>query len=142
MKPLTNYDRQLIKCCYGSVKKYNQLKKDKREYDLYLIALDEKVKESSMIDPRIEMNKTIKEQEKINDIKHNIRIELYKHNPFTYKQFLIIYDILGNNYNQVIADFNKEKITLEDIRKVIEYINSYSDRVIDEYWIEQLLQVA
>ena len=142
MKPLTNYDRQLIKCVYGSVKQYNQLKKDKRSYDLYLIELDEKVKNSSMIDPRIEMKKAIEEQTNINSIKQSIREALYKNNPFTYKQFLISYDILGNNFNQVIADFNKEKITQNDIRIVIDYINSYSDKVINEYWIEQLLQVA
>jgi len=77
-------------------------------------------------------------QIKINNIKQEIFLSLRKNNPFNYKQFLIIYDILSYDFNQIISDVYKNKITITDIKAVIEYIEGYSRELISEYWKDRL----
>ena len=77
-------------------------------------------------------------QIKINNIKQEIFLSLRKNNPFSYKQFLIIYDILSYDFNQIISDVYKNKITITDIKAVIEYIEEYSMELISEYWKDRL----
>jgi len=77
-------------------------------------------------------------QQRINNIKHEILLSLQKNNPFNYQQFLIIYDILSYDYNQIISDIYKNKITIADIKAVIEYIEEYSKELISEFWKDKL----
>jgi len=105
-------------------------------------AITEKFKEEIYIakgkqekQERIEQEK---KQIRINDIKQEIFLSLQKNNPFSYKQFLIIYDILSYNFNQIISDVYKNKITITDIKAVIEYIEGYSKELINEYWKDKL----
>ena len=77
-------------------------------------------------------------QIKINNIKQEIFLSLRKNNPFSYEQFLIIYDILSYDFNQIISDVYKNKITITDIKAVIEYIEGYSRELISEYWKDRL----
>ena len=84
---------------------------------------------------RIEQEEKLK---RINNIKQEIFLSLRKNNPFNYKQFLIIYDILSYNFNQIISDLYKKKITLADIKAVIEYIEGYSRELISEFWKDKL----
>ena len=87
---------------------------------------------------RIEQEKT---QQRINNIKQEIFLSLQKNNPFSYKQFLIIYDILSYDFIQIISDVYKNKITIVDIKAVIEYIEGYSRELISEYWKDKLQAV-
>jgi len=77
-------------------------------------------------------------QHRINNIKHEIFLSLQKNNPFNYQQFLIIYDILSYNFNQIISDVYKNKITIADIKAVIEYIEEHSKELISEFWKDKL----
>ena len=77
-------------------------------------------------------------QQRINNIKQEIFLSLQKNNPFNYQQFLIIYDILSYNFNQIISDLYKNKITIADIKAVIEYIEEHSKELINEYWKDKL----
>jgi len=77
-------------------------------------------------------------QQRINNIKHKIFLSLQKNNPFNYQRFLIIYDILSYDFNQIILDVYKNKITIADIKAVIEYIKGYSKELISEYWKDKL----
>jgi len=88
-----------------------------------------------------EKQERIEQEEKqirINNIKQEIFLSLQKNNPFSYKQFLIIYDILSYDFTQIISDLRKNKITIADIKAVIEYIEGYSKELINEYWKDKL----
>ena len=88
-----------------------------------------------------EKQERIEQEEKqirINNIKQEIFLSLQKNNPFNYNQFLIIYDILSYNFNQIISDVYKNKITIADIKTVIEYIEKYSQELISEFWKDKL----
>ena len=102
----------------------------------------EKFKEAIYIaKEKQEKQERIEQEEKqirINNIKQEIFLSLQKNNPFSYKQFLIIYDILSYNFNQIISDVYKNKITIADIKAVIEYIEGYSRELISEYWKDKL----
>ena len=88
-----------------------------------------------------EKQERIEQEEKqirINNIKQEIFLSLQKNNPFSYKQFLIIYDILSYDFTQIISDLRKNKITIADIKAVIEYIEGYSKELISEFWEDKL----
>jgi len=88
-----------------------------------------------------EKQERIEQEEKqirINNIKQEIFLSLQKNNPFSYKQFLIIYDILSYDFTQIISDVYKNKITILDIKVVIEYIEEYSKELISEFWRDRL----
>ena len=88
-----------------------------------------------------EKQERIEQEEKqirINNIKQEIFLSLRKNNPFNYQQFLIIYDILSYDFTQIISDLYKNKITITDIKAVIEYIEGYSKELINEYWKDRL----
>ena len=70
--------------------------------------------------------------------KQEIFLSLQKNNPFNYKQFLIIYDILSYDFTQIVSDVYKNKITINDIKAVIEYIEGHSKELISEYWKDKL----
>jgi len=88
-----------------------------------------------------EKQERIEQEEKqirINNVKQEIFLSLQKNNSFSYKQFLIIYDILSYNFNQIISDVYKNKITITDIKAVIKYIEGHSKELISEYWKDRL----
>ena len=88
-----------------------------------------------------EKQERIEQEEKqirINNIKQEIFLSLQKNNPFNYKQFLIIYDILSYDFTQIVSDVYKNKITINDIKAVIEYIGGHSKELISEYWRDKL----
>ena len=140
MKKLSNYDKQLINVCYGGIKQYKQLKKDQRNNELFNIALDERIKENSLTNPRLESQKLEIENKKILELKNSIRQEINKNNPFTYKQFLIVWDIFNNDYNQILGDLEREKINNEDVKKVVNYLECYPISIISDYWKYELLK--
>jgi len=78
-------------------------------------------------------------QERVYNSKQEILQAIKQNNPFSYKQFLIIYDIFCYNYDQILSDLQKNKITITDIKTIIEYIETYSKELISNYWKERLL---
>ena len=122
MKSLTNYDRQLIKVCCGSVKQYKQLKKDQRIQELKLIELDNKIKENSLISPRIESIKLERELQELTNKKIEVKNILVKSLP--YKEYIIMYDLFNGSYYNFNNDINKGKIIKDNIINVIDKINS------------------
>ena len=84
----------------------------------------------------------IKEQEKKNTnsiIKDKILESLRTKSPFTYPQYLIIWDFMNSDYNQIMHDLNKGKINIDDVKSSIDYIDKFSNTLIDEYWKGALL---
>ena len=79
-----------------------------------------------------------KQEERIN-LKNQILADLQGNNKFQYNQFLILWDVITNNYSQIQSDIQKEKINKSDITQVFEFIQSYSNELINEYWKECLL---
>ena len=122
MKSLTNYDKQLIKCCYGGLKQYKQLKKDQRINELYAMEFDNKIKESSLINPRIESIKLERQLQELTNKKIEIQNKLVKILP--YKEYIIMYDLFNNSYYNFNNDINKGKIIKDNILNVIDKINN------------------
>ena len=92
------------------------------------------------IQEKQEQKEREEKQERIINIKGNILESLQKNNPFTYQQFLIIYDILSYNFNQILSDIQRGKITITDIKITIEYIENFSNELICDFWKDRLLQ--
>jgi len=78
-------------------------------------------------------------QERIIKAKNNILLALQQNNPFNYSQWLIIWDTLNYDYDQIIASLNRSKITKSDITGAFEYIKNFSHEIISDYWEERLL---
>ena len=122
MKSLTSYDKQLIKCCYGSMKQYKQLKKDQRTNELYTMELDNRIKESSLISPLIESIKLERQLQELTNNKIEIQNILVKTLP--YKEYIIMYDLFNGSYYNFNNDINKGKIIKDNIINVIDKINA------------------
>ena len=92
-----------------------------------------------------ELMEGIKKQRKHEElikIKDSIILALRSNNPFTYPQYLIMWNmIIINDYQQIEIDLYKGKITKDDITKVLNYIKSFSAELINEYWNNKLLEV-
>lgn len=80
-------------------------------------------------------------QEKVINAKDNITLALRKHNSFTFNQYLIIWDILNYDYDQIYASLHKNRITKLDITNAINYIKNFSKEIISNYWEEKLLSL-
>ena len=78
-------------------------------------------------------------QKQITAIKDNILLQLRENNPFKYNQYLIIWDVITNNFYQIEADKKRGRINKEDIKKAVQYIEGFSKELLDEYWKEFLL---
>ncbi|MCE5220113.1 MAG: hypothetical protein LLF98_02300 [Clostridium sp.] len=78
-------------------------------------------------------------QQELLKVKDKILLALRQNNPFTYKQYLIIWDILTTNYDQIFSDLNKKRIIKDDILKVIQYVKGFSSELLNPYWEERLI---
>lgn len=83
-----------------------------------------------------------KKMKEVSMIKDNLLLQLRKNNPFTYKQYLIIWDVLTGNYMQIESDMVNERINKHDVKLAITYINEFSKEIISEYWNEKLLSIT
>lgn len=82
-----------------------------------------------------------RKQEELTQIKDTILLSLRKNNPFTYREYLILWDIIvTNDYYQIQSDLYKGKISKVDITKVIDYIKSFSNELINKYWINKIME--
>ena len=81
-------------------------------------------------------------QKRVTESKDQILLSLRKENPFTYRQYLIIWDIITVNYIQILSDIQREKITLTEVKNAINYIEQFSREIIEEYWKNRLLETA
>ncbi|MMZ68098.1 hypothetical protein D1872_307480 [compost metagenome] len=78
-------------------------------------------------------------QEKLK-AKDSLLLELRNNNPFTYPQYLIIWDLLTDNYIQIESDRNSNKISDFDISVVFQYVEKRASKLINEYWYNRLCQ--
>ena len=104
---------------------------------------EEQRQESIRIALYLQEKKEVKEaeekQKQITEIKDNILLQLRKNNPFKYNQYLIIWDVITNNFYQIENDKKRGRINKEDIKKAVQYIEGFSKELLDEYWKEFLL---
>ena len=77
-------------------------------------------------------------QQRVYASKREILEIIQYNNPFSYNQFLVMHDIFCYNYDQILSDLRKNKITIADIKSVIEYIEGYSKELISEFWEDKL----
>jgi len=77
-------------------------------------------------------------QQRVYDSKKEMLEALQRNNPFSYRRYLIFWDIINNNYSQILSDINRSRITTKDIIKIIAYIEGFSNEIISEYWKERL----
>jgi len=63
---------------------------------------------------------------------------LHNNNPFTYREYLILWDLITSNYYQIESDMERGKITKQDLWKIIDYIEEFSLEIIPDYWKEKL----
>ena len=120
-------------------------RQQKKERQLILKQREEEKKRQELIrtalylQERREAKEAEEKQKQIGQIKDNILLQLRKNNPFKYNQYLIIWDVLTNNFYQIENDKKRGRINREDIKKAIEYIESFNCELLDDYWKEFLL---
>ena len=120
-------------------KEYDQKVKLERQETTKRQELDEKIKTASICTNMLEQIKQREKQEQLAGIKSKIFLTLRQNNPFSYPQYLIVWDILNTDYSQILSDYNRGKITKQEIGNAIEYISNYSQELINQYWKEMLL---
>ena len=77
-------------------------------------------------------------QEIIINAKRNIINALQTSNPFTYPQYLIIWDVLNSDYYSIQDALFRGKINKSDITGALQYIKVFSEDIISSYWREVL----
>lgn len=80
-------------------------------------------------------------QERVINAKRSILNALQINNPFSYPQWLIIWDILNTDYDQIFNSLSRNKITKLDITAALNYIKNFSNEIISDFWQERLLSV-
>lgn len=90
---------------------------------------------------RQEQKEREEKQERVINAKDNITLALRQNNPFAFNQYLIIWDILNYDYDQIFTSLRKNRITKPDITNAINYIKNFSSEIISNYWEEELLSV-
>lgn len=120
-------------------KEYDQKVKLERQETTKRQELDEKIKTASICANMLEQIKQREKQEQLTQIKSNIILALRQNNPFTYKQYLIVWDILNTDYSQILSDYNRGKVNKQEIINAIEYVSNFSMELISDYWRESLL---
>ena len=104
--------------------------------------LDEKINNNIALSIITEDIKRRQEQEQRIKEKDGVIIEVRSNNPFNeYKEFLIYWDIITENYYQIEGDLRKGKITIDSIKKVISWIEGRSKNIVLPYWKEKFLTV-
>ena len=120
-------------------------RQQKKERQLILKQREEEEKRQQEIrialylQERREVKEAEEKQKQIGQIKDNILLQLRKNNPFSYRQYLVIWDVITNNFYQIENDKKRGRINREDIKKAIEYIESFNCELLDDYWKEFLL---
>ena len=120
-------------------------RKEKKERQAILKQREEEEKRQQEIrialylQEKREAKEAEEKQKQITAIKDNILLTLEKNNPFKYNQYLVIWDIITNNFYQIENDKKRGRINREDIKKAVQYIEGFSKELLDEYWKEFLL---
>lgn len=101
--------------------------------------VNDKIKTAQICSNMIEQIKNQEKQTQISIIKDKILLALRASNPFTYPQYLIIWDMLNYDYSQIMNSLSKGKITKNDITNALEYIKTFSNDIVSAYWSEVLV---
>jgi len=131
---------KLVKQWERDLKNRDKQDKEKRKADRERA---EKFKDAIYIAKDIQEKQEQKEknarQERIINEKRNIINALQSCNPFTYPQYLIIWDMLNSDYSQIMNSLSRGKISKTDITGALEYIKAFSNDIIPTYWSEVLI---
>jgi hypothetical protein len=127
------------KLCKQWEKEFNQKKKICLTETTTRKEKEEKINSLIICEDLLNRIKAKEQQKYIIEIKDNILLQLRDNNPFAYNQFLILWDIFNNNYEQILNDLNRNRITKNDIILIINYIEKFNTEIIKEYYKKLLL---
>jgi len=119
--------------------KFKKDQKISRELFVRNQELNDKIVAASICSNMIKQIKDAEILAKNNIIRGEIIVSLRTNNTFTYRQFLIIWDLINSDYNQILHDLKREKINRTDVMMAIDYIDKFSNSLIEEYWENTLL---
>ena len=120
-------------------------RKEKKERQAILKQREEEEKRQQEIrialylQEKKEVKEAEERQKQIGQIKDNILLALEKNNPFSYRQYLVVWDVVTSNFYQIENDKQRGRIGRDDITKAVQYIEGFSKELLDEYWKEFLL---
>lgn len=69
-------------------------------------------------------------------------IDYMKNNAVDYKNFIIIYDIISYNFNQLEADLIRGKINKKDIDYSYNLLKNIDKNIIDDYMIYRVSYIS
>jgi len=69
-------------------------------------------------------------------------INYMKNNQVDYKNFIIIYDIISYNFNQLEADLIRGKINKKDIDYSYNLLKNIDKNIIDDYMIYRVSYIS
>lgn len=64
--------------------------------------------------------------------KNNILESLRGNNIFNHGQFLIVWDIVTSNYEQIKINLVQARISITDLEKVLQYVEQFSPYIVSE----------
>lgn len=123
-------------------KEFKRERKREEKINKRMQELDEKINNNMVLSIITEDIKRRQEQEQRIKEKDSIILEIRNNNPFIdYKEFLIYWDIMTENYYQIESDLLKNKISIDSIKKVISWIEKRSKNIVLPYWKDKFLTV-
>ena len=123
-------------------KESKQRRKQEEKINKKMQELDEKINNNMVLSIITEDITRRQEQEQRIKEKDSIILEIRSNNHFIeYKEFLIYWDIMTENYYQIEGDLKKGKITINSIKKVVSWIEERSKNIVLPHWKEKFLTV-
>ncbi|RXZ78155.1 hypothetical protein EBB07_29310 [Paenibacillaceae bacterium] len=125
--------------------KFNSTAKDWSAYNKRINAnnlklSDEKFDHALKVES-IEKAKREKDEREAREQRDDLLNSLQENNPFNFDQFLIVWDVLNHDYNQIMTNIEMERITIQDVLKVFDYIRK-SPKAVNEYQFKKIEALA
>jgi hypothetical protein len=122
-------------------KSYNKFKKDMKEYRIQKQQEDEfqdKIKFAMYVDEKKQEQKAIEQEQLF--IAQAKQFVVYSAKTLSYNEYLVAWDIANRNRLQIESDLNRNKITLEQVKKVFILAQNYIDNLTDKIYMDDLLK--
>lgn len=100
----------------------------------------EKIKFAKYLNEKKEQQKAIEREQLF--IMQAKQFVSYAASTMIYNEYLIAWDIANRNRLQIEADINRNKITLEQVKKVFMLAQTYIDNLTDKIYMNDLLSIA
>lgn len=121
-------------------RKMSSEEKHYKEFTANMETIDQKINVSHFMQVLQDQREEEERNKRITEAKDNIILSLRQNNPFTFSQYLIVWDIIHYNFDQIINDLERKRINRQEVNNAINYVEKFSDELIGEYWKEKLLQ--